>query len=58
MRPPGSGTQDFPRESWVFVIRMISVDAYLIGRGGEVSLVDEITLIYLMGKLLKGQEND
>ena len=49
-------TQDFPRESWVFLVRMLAKDAYLISRGGEISLVDETTLMYLMGKLLKGQQ--
>jgi hypothetical protein len=48
-------TQDFPRESWVFLVRRVDHDSYLISRGGEVSLVDATTLKYLIGKLLKGQ---
>jgi hypothetical protein len=51
----GDETQDFPRESWVFVVRRMDHDSYLISRGGEVSLVDTTTLRYLIGKLLKGQ---
>lgn len=47
--------QGFPTESWAFVVRMVGHDAYLISNRGEVSLVDHITLIYLIGKLLKGQ---
>lgn len=53
---PPDGTQDFPRESWVFVVLRVAHDSYLIGRGGEISLVDEATLKNLMRKLLKGQQ--
>jgi hypothetical protein len=47
--------QEFPRESWAFVVIRVDHDSYLIGRGGEVSLVDTTTLKYLIGTLLKGQ---
>jgi hypothetical protein len=50
-----SGTQDFPPESWVFVVHVLDHETYLISSGGEVSLVDKATLMYLIGKLLKGQ---
>ena len=48
--------QDFPRESWAFLVRRLENDAYLIYLSGEVSLVTEVRLRYLIGTLLK--END
>lgn len=47
--------QELPRESWAFLVIAVSNDAYLISRGGEVSLVDQATLKHTIGNLLKGQ---
>lgn len=47
--------RDFPEESWAFFVSRVGEDSYLISSGGEFSLVDSPTLIYLLRKLLEGQ---
>lgn len=55
MTDPVPEAQDFPRESWAFVVRMLDYESYLIYYRGEISLVDKASLGLLMGKILKEQ---
>lgn len=55
MTEPATEAQDFPRESWAFVVRMVDDASYLIYYRGEISLLDATSLTYLMEKILKEQ---
>lgn len=55
MTEPTAEAQDFPRESWAFVVRMVSDESYLIYYRGEISLLDRTSFRKLMRKILKEQ---
>lgn len=55
MTEPAPSAQDFPRESWAFLVRKLDHESYLIYYRGEISLLDRTSLMYLIGKILKEQ---
>lgn len=52
--PTNDETQDSSPDSWVFIVRMMAHDSYLISTGGEFLLLNAFHLRQQIGNLLEG----